>query len=115
MSVSGIERHAGMNHNTILSLLKVAGRRCEKLLPTRIQNIPCEDVQCESGVLYKRRKPTNGRGKLMTIKLVMRIVSLRLNETSSSYLHIAWAVSRMLIPTNSPKRYVGRPLRNDTN
>src|ERR1017187_7838258 len=47
MSVSGIERHAGMNHNTILSLLKVAGRRCEKLLPTRIQNIPCEDVQCD--------------------------------------------------------------------
>jgi IS1 family transposase len=47
MSISAIERHAGMNHNTILSLLKVAGKRCEQLLCNRIQNIQVEDVQCD--------------------------------------------------------------------
>jgi IS1 family transposase len=47
MSVSSIERHAGMHHTTILSLLVLAGERCERLLSSRIQNIPCTDVQCD--------------------------------------------------------------------
>jgi len=47
MSISAIKRHTTMHHSTILSLLTVAGDRCERLLSNRIQNIPCDDVQCD--------------------------------------------------------------------
>jgi len=46
-SIASIKRHAGMHHTTILSLLNVAGERCESLLSEKIRNIPCEDVQCD--------------------------------------------------------------------
>jgi len=47
MSVSSIERHTEMHHTTILSLLAVAGVRCERLLSSQIRNIPVKDVQCD--------------------------------------------------------------------
>lgn len=47
MSISSVQRFTKMHHTTILSLLTVAGERCENLLSNKIQNIPCEDVQCD--------------------------------------------------------------------
>jgi IS1 family transposase len=47
MSIASIERHAGMHHTTILSLLVLAGEQCERVASSRIRNIPCEDVQCD--------------------------------------------------------------------
>jgi len=58
MSISGIQRHTRMHHTTILSLLNVAGLRCEKLLSSRIKNIPVQDVQCDEiwGFVQKKEQ-----------------------------------------------------------
>jgi transposase-like protein/IS1 family transposase len=46
-SVSAVERVTGLHHTTILSLLVLAGEKCERLLESRIRNIPVADVQCD--------------------------------------------------------------------
>ena len=47
MSIRSAERFTGINRNTILKLIVVAGEKCEKLLATKIKNIPVSDVQCD--------------------------------------------------------------------
>jgi len=46
-SVSTVERVTGLHHTTILSLLVLVGEKCERLLESRIRNIPVADVQCD--------------------------------------------------------------------
>lgn len=40
-------RITGVQHNTIMALLLLAGERCERLLEERIRNVPVKDVQCD--------------------------------------------------------------------
>ena len=85
MSVASIQRHEGMHHTTVLSLLLLAGERCERLATSRIRNIPCKD-QCDEiwgFPPFKRRKRTNGRGKRTTTKWVMPIASSLSSATRS--------------------------------
>lgn len=46
-SVSSAERITGIHHTTILSLLSLAGEKCERFLESRIQNVPVADVECD--------------------------------------------------------------------
>lgn len=46
-SVSTVERITGLHHTTILSLLVLVGEKCERLLESRINNVPMSDVQCD--------------------------------------------------------------------
>jgi transposase-like protein/IS1 family transposase len=47
MSVRSVERFTGVHRDTILSLLAVAGERCEKLMEDRIKGLMVKDVQCD--------------------------------------------------------------------
>jgi transposase-like protein/IS1 family transposase len=47
MSVRATMRVTGVNRNTILDLLALMGERCERLLKTRLVDIPVRDVQCD--------------------------------------------------------------------
>ena len=46
-SVRSAERITDIHHTTILSLLVLAGEKCERLLQKRIKNHPVADVQCD--------------------------------------------------------------------
>jgi transposase-like protein/IS1 family transposase len=45
--VSTVERFTSLHHTTILSLLVLVGEKCERLLESRISNLPVSDVQCD--------------------------------------------------------------------
>jgi len=46
-SIRSTERLTGLNRNTILRLLEIAGKSCERLLDERLQNLQCRYVQCD--------------------------------------------------------------------
>lgn len=46
-SIRSIERFTGVHRDTILSLLALAGERCEKLMEDRIKHLSVKDVQCD--------------------------------------------------------------------
>jgi transposase-like protein/IS1 family transposase len=46
-SIRSTERLTGLNRNTIMRLLEVAGEKCEKLLDAKLQNLNCRYVQCD--------------------------------------------------------------------
>ncbi len=46
-SVSSAERLTGIHHTTILSLLTLIGDKCERLLESRVNNLPVTDVQLD--------------------------------------------------------------------
>jgi transposase-like protein len=46
-SVNTTERLSGVHHTTILSLLVQAGEKCERLLGSKIINVPVQDVQAD--------------------------------------------------------------------
>lgn len=46
-SIRSTERITGVNRNTILDLLVLAGEKCERLLNEKIKNVPVRDVQCD--------------------------------------------------------------------
>jgi transposase-like protein/IS1 family transposase len=55
-SVNSTARLADIHHTTILSLLALAGERCERLLADKIQNVPVQDVECDEiwGYVFKK-------------------------------------------------------------
>lgn len=57
-SVSSTERITGIHHTTILSLLALIGGKCERLLDSRIRNVPVEDVECDEiwGFVFKKEQ-----------------------------------------------------------
>jgi transposase-like protein/IS1 family transposase len=46
-SIRSTERITGVNRNTILDLLVLAGEKCERLLAEKIKGVPVRDVQCD--------------------------------------------------------------------
>ncbi len=47
MSVRSIERVTQVHRDTILRLLLLAGKRCEKLMDETMRELPCKRVQCD--------------------------------------------------------------------
>ncbi|HJR61507.1 MAG TPA: IS1 family transposase [Vicinamibacterales bacterium] len=46
-SIRSTERITGIDRNTIMRLLVLAGERCERLMTERIQNLPVEHLECD--------------------------------------------------------------------
>ena len=46
-SIRSTERLTGLNRNTIMRLLQIAGQRCEKLMDAKLRNLNCRYVQCD--------------------------------------------------------------------
>src|SRR5688572_24178760 len=46
-SIRSVERVTGVEKKTILSLLELAGRKCEALLDQQIQKVPVKHVECD--------------------------------------------------------------------
>lgn len=63
-SIRSIERFTGVHRDTILSILQVAGERCEKLMEDRIQGIAVNDVQCDEvwGFIGMKEKTKTRKG-----------------------------------------------------
>ncbi len=57
-SVNSTERITGVHHTTILTLLTKVGGKCERLLDSKIQNVPVNDVQCDEiwGYVFKKEQ-----------------------------------------------------------
>jgi len=60
-SVSTVQRITDLHHGTILSLLVLVGEKCERLLESKIRNVPVKDIQCDEmwgfvGRKEKRKK-----------------------------------------------------------
>jgi hypothetical protein len=55
-SIRSAERLTGLHRDTIMRLLVSAGERYQKLLTTKIQNVPVADVQCDEIWTYVRKK-----------------------------------------------------------
>jgi IS1 family transposase len=46
-SIRSIQRITGVDQNTIMKILILAGDRCQRLLESKCRNIPVSDVQCD--------------------------------------------------------------------
>ena len=46
-SVSSVERITEVHHTTILKLLVLAGEKCERIMATKIVNVPVRDVELD--------------------------------------------------------------------
>jgi len=46
-SIRSTERLTGLNRNTIMRLLEIAGERCEKLMDAKLRDLKCRYVQCD--------------------------------------------------------------------
>jgi IS1 family transposase/transposase-like protein len=64
VSVRGIERITGMDKKTILSLLVVAGAKCERLMERRIRRVEVTDVQADEiwGFVWCKQKTKTRKG-----------------------------------------------------
>jgi len=58
-SVNSTARLADIHHTTILNLLSVAGEKCERLMDSRIRNVPVSDVQCDEIWGFVQKKEQN--------------------------------------------------------
>lgn len=63
-SIRSIERFTGVHRDTILSLLAVAGERCEKLMEDRVKGLAVNDVQCDEvwGYVGMKEKTKTRKG-----------------------------------------------------
>ncbi|HUA21184.1 MAG TPA: IS1 family transposase [Bryobacteraceae bacterium] len=59
VSVRSIERLTDVHRDTILRLLVKAGERCEKVLGTKLRNVPVQDVQCDEIWGYVQKKESH--------------------------------------------------------
>jgi len=55
-SVSSVERITEVHHTTILKLLVLAGEKCERIMATKIRNVPVRDVECDEVSSYIGKK-----------------------------------------------------------
>jgi len=46
-SIRSIQRLTGIDQNTIMKILALAGNRCQRLLESKCRNVPVSDVQCD--------------------------------------------------------------------
>ena len=55
-SIRSTERLTGLNRNTIMRLLELAGERCQKLLDARMRGLNCRYVQCDEIWTFVQKK-----------------------------------------------------------
>jgi transposase-like protein/IS1 family transposase len=55
-SIRSTERLTGLNRNTIMRLLQLAGERCQKLLDARLHGLKCRYVQCDEIWTFVQKK-----------------------------------------------------------
>ena len=60
-SIRSTERLTGLNRNTIMSLLILAGQRCEKLMNERMRQLPCRRIQSDEIWTFLMKKAKNVR------------------------------------------------------
>ena len=55
-SIRSTERITGLDRNTIMKVLVLAGEKCEKVMGRLIVNVPVKDVQCDEiwGYIFKK-------------------------------------------------------------
>ncbi len=60
-SIRATERITGLHRDTIMKLLVLAGKKCERLMGRMIVNVPVTDVQCDEiwGYVYKKESHKN--------------------------------------------------------
>lgn len=46
-TIRSIQRITGIDQNTVMKILVLAGERCERLLESTVSNVPVSDVQCD--------------------------------------------------------------------
>jgi transposase-like protein/IS1 family transposase len=85
-SVSSVERITGVHHGTILKLLVLAGEKCERIMATKIVNVPVRDVEMDEvwsfiGKKQKRVRPQDDQnlGDAYTFVAIERHSKLVLN------------------------------------
>src|ERR1017187_3579487 len=75
-SVRTVERLTGIRRDSIIDLLLIAGRRCEKLMDS-LHNVPATDVQMdECWILFFARRRTRGRKTRTTMRSATAITGL---------------------------------------
>jgi len=60
-SIRSTERLCNVNRNTIMSLLLLAGERCQKLMDSRMQNLNCKVLQCDEIWTFVAKKQKHVR------------------------------------------------------
>jgi IS1 family transposase len=60
-SIRSTERMTGLNRNTIMSLLVLAGNRCAQLMDARMRELPCRRIQCDEIWTYVGKKARHVR------------------------------------------------------
>jgi len=85
-SISTVERITEVHHTTILKLLVLAGERSERVMATKICNVPVRDVECDEvwayiGKKQKRVRPNDDPniGDCYTFVAIERHTKLVLN------------------------------------
>jgi len=58
-SIRSTERITGVHRDTIMRLLVVAGEKCERLMESKVRNVPVADVQCDEIWGYVGKKEQN--------------------------------------------------------
>ena len=63
-SIRSIERFTGVHRDTIISLLEIAGEKCEKLMEDRVKGLAVKDVQCDEvwGFIGMKEKTKTRKG-----------------------------------------------------
>jgi len=92
-SVRSTERITGVNRNTILDLLVLAGEKCERLLNEKIKSVPVHDVQADEmwGYVGMKEKTKKRQGKdADTLGDAYTFVAIERNTK----LVIAWHLGR---------------------
>jgi transposase-like protein/IS1 family transposase len=125
-SIRSTERITGLDQNTIMKLLVLAGEKCEKLMGRMIVNVPVRDVECDEiwGYVYKKEAHKNpdeanepGIGDAYCFVAIERTSKLVLNfalgrrsqATTDAFiegLRAATAPQRFQISTDGFKPYV---------
>jgi hypothetical protein len=59
-SVSSVERVTDVHHTTILKLLVLAGKKCERILANEIRNVQVRDVECDEVWAFVGKKQKRG-------------------------------------------------------
>lgn len=54
--INAAARIAGVNKRTVLSVLELAGERCEKLMDEKLRNLPLVDIQCDEIYTFVQKK-----------------------------------------------------------
>jgi transposase-like protein/IS1 family transposase len=103
-SLRSTERLTGVNINTLMKLLVVAGERCERLLQERIQNIRVKDVECDELWCFIQMKQKTVKANITRYEYGEE------NKIGDAYTFVAFERNTKLVITH----HLGRRTFEDT-